>query len=299
MNNKNKHVEHGMGNPVATQAAKETAKVAGMAAAKTARILQITDTHLYSRPGETLVGMDCDEGLQDVLELVRARELASTEPPACVLFTGDASQDNSPASYQRLELLLGSLGLPQYWIPGNHDELAQMQAAIGHDNACFQTSIALGNWRIVQLNSSVAGKVHGRLADQALAGLRAEFEAAGEDHVLVTLHHNPVPVQAAWLQQHALQNPGALFAEIDAEPRVRAVIFGHIHHDLSVLRNGVQYLGAPSTCVQFHPASREFALDDLNPGYRWLDLFADGSLATGVNRVVGKQYDIDFSGIGY
>lgn len=266
---------------------------------RVARILQITDTHLFSQPGETLVGMDCDESLQDVLDLVRERELAGPQLPACILFTGDASQDNSLASYQRLELLLGSLGLPQYWIPGNHDELEQMGMAIGHDNPCFNTAITLGNWRILLLNSSVKGKVHGRLAEAALDGLRDAFRAAPEANLLVSLHHNPVPVQAAWLQQHALQNPEALFAVLDAEPRVRAVLFGHIHHELSTVRDGVRFLGSPSTCVQFHPSSKDFALDVLNPGYRWLDLFADGTLETGVGRVEGKQYDIDFSGIGY
>lgn len=263
------------------------------------RILQITDTHLFEHTGGKLVGLNCDESLNDVLELARRRELAAGTAPACVLFTGDASQDNSLASYQRLEKLLGSLGLPQYWIPGNHDELAAMHAAVGSDNPCFRNSIALGDWRVLQLNSSVPGKVHGLLNAGMLDWLRESFRSATEAHLLVTLHHNPVPVEAAWLQHHALQNPQELFELLDTEPRVRGVVFGHIHHELSVVRNGVHYLGSPSTCVQFHPSSHDFALDVLNPGYRWLELHADGTLETGINRVEGKRYDIDFSGIGY
>lgn len=263
------------------------------------RILQVTDTHLYEHAGGKLVGMNCDEGLKDVLELARQREQAAGSSPACVLFTGDASQDNSLASYRRLEKQLASLGVPQYWIPGNHDELAAMHAAVGRDNACFRNSIALGDWRILQLNSSVPGQVHGRLAETMLDWLRDAFRSATEAHLLVTLHHNPVPVAATWLQKHALQNPQDLFDLLDVEPRVRAVLFGHIHHELSTTRKGVNYLGSPSTCVQFHPSSHDFALDALNPGYRWLDLHADGTLETGINRVEGKRYDIDFSGIGY
>jgi Icc protein len=117
--------------------------------------------------------------------------------------------------------------------------------------------------------------------------------------VLVCLHHNPVPVAAAWLQVHALKNPDELFAVLDADPRIRAVLFGHIHHELNIERNGVRYLGSPSTCVQFHPTSEDFALDALNPGYRWLDLHPDGTFHTGITRVTGKSYDVDFSGIGY
>ena len=263
------------------------------------RILQVTDTHLFSHPEGTLVGMNCDEGLRDVLDLVRQRELTAATPPALLLFTGDASQDNSPASYQRLDALLGSLPLPHYWIPGNHDELALMKAAVGTDNACFRSSIGVGNWRIILLNSSVAGKVHGCLADAELARLRAAMQEAEEEHLLIALHHNPVPVAAEWLQRHALQNPEALFAELDVQPKVRAVIFGHIHHELRVSRKGVTILGSPSTCVQFHPSSRDFALDDLNPGYRWLALYPDGRLQTGVHRVEGKRSALDFSGVGY
>jgi 3',5'-cyclic-AMP phosphodiesterase len=263
--------------------------------AKAVRILQVTDAHLYNTPDQTLVGMNCDESLQDVLELIRSGEPAAE----FLLFTGDASQDSSSASYQRLELLLSSLGLPQAWIPGNHDELQQMQDAIGRDNPCFGNSLALGNWRIILLNSSVPGQVHGRLAPTELDFLRRQLQECQEAHILVCLHHNPVPVAAQWLQQHALKNPEDLFVLLDTDPRVRAVVFGHIHHELKQERNGVLYLGAPSTCVQFHPASKEFALDTSNPGYRWLELSADGGLETGINRVVGKVYKVDYSGVGY
>ena len=54
-----------------------------------------------------------------------------------------------------------------------------------------------------------------------------------------------------------------------------------------------------STCIQFHPDSFDFVLDTVNPGYRWLDLNADGTLKTGVSRVKNKRYAVDFSGIGY
>jgi Icc protein len=61
----------------------------------------------------------------------------------------------------------------------------------------------------------------------------------------------------------------------------------------------VLYLGSPSTCIQFHPVSHEFKLDDCNPGYRWLELATNGELRTGIKRVADKHYQIDFTGIGY
>lgn len=262
---------------------------------KGTRLVQVTDTHLFADAEGVLVGMNCDEGLRDVLALVRKHE----PDAAALLFTGDASQDNSRESYERLEAALSSLGLPQYWIPGNHDELPLLQAVVGPRHPCGHATFAQGNWRIIMLDSSVPDQVYGRLSSAELGFLRDSLATSSEPHVMVCLHHNPVPVAAAWLQRHCLKNPEDLFVVLDAEPRVRIVLFGHIHHELDQRRHGVRYLGSPSTCVQFHPSSADFALDDLNPGYRWLDLMPDGSVNTGVRRVEGKRYEVDFSGIGY
>lgn len=262
---------------------------------KVFRLVQVTDTHLYADTSHVLVGMNCEQGLRDVLDLVQQKE----ERIAGVLLTGDASQDNSTASYQRLHKSLSKLGARQYWIPGNHDELRAMQKALGPDNRCFEKTITFGNWLVVMLASNVVGAVHGMLKKSELDFLESTLKTAKAEHVLVCLHHNPVPVKAAWLQHHALQNPQDLFAILDKYPTVRAVLFGHIHHELKASRNGVRYFGSPSTCIQFHPSSEEFALDRRNPGYRWLELHSDGTLKTGVHRVRNKRYSVDFSGIGY
>ena len=65
------------------------------------------------------------------------------------------------------------------------------------------------------------------------------------------------------------------------EPRLRGVVFGHIHQASQQLFDGRPLLGSPSTCFQFLPDADEFALDDRPPGYRWLKLYDDGSIATG------------------
>lgn len=259
------------------------------------RLVQVTDTHLYADTRDVLVGMNCEEGMRDVVDLVHREE----GPLAAVLCTGDISQDNSSASYQRFAAAVATLGAPQYWIAGNHDEIPKMKAALGTDNPCFTRAFNVPGWRIILLNSNVVGQVHGRLEHSELEFLAAELEAAQGQSVLVCLHHNCVPVNAAWLQVHALQNSEALFAVLDRFTHVKAVLFGHIHHELVHERRQVLYLGSPSTSIQFHPFSSDFKLDDCNPGYRWLELFNDGELRTGIKRVTGKRYQVDFLGIGY
>jgi len=96
-----------------------------------------------------------------------------------------------------------------------------------------------------------------------------------------------------------LRNADELFAVLDAYPQVRAVLWGHIHQEFDQLRNGVRLLASPSTCVQFAPGSEEFQVDQEAPGYRWLRLHADGQLETGVSRVTGIPFEVDYSVKGY
>jgi len=259
------------------------------------RVVQITDTHLFADPSKTLLGMNCEQGLRDVL----AEVTRTDDAIAALLMTGDASQDGSERSYQRLYELLQAVGARQYWIPGNHDESRVMAQALGATNGCFERTGVVGNWQVVLLASNVAEAVHGFLSPAELERLDTALRNSRAEHVLVCLHHNPVPVAATWLQRHALQNPQDLFAVLDRHPRVKLVLFGHIHHELRAVRGAVTYLGAPSTCVQFHPRHADFALDRRNPGFRWVDLHADGTFVTGVRRVRHKHYSVDFSGTGY
>jgi len=44
----------------------------------------------------------------------------------------------------------------------------------------------------------------------------------------------------------------------------------------------VRILGTPSTCAQFLPRARTFAVDSLPPAWRTLELHADGRVVTDV-----------------
>jgi Icc protein len=94
-----------------------------------------------------------------------------------------------------------------------------------------------------------------------------------------------------------LQNSEDLFAVLDRHPQVKLVIFGHIHQNFQQQRQDVEYLGTPSTCVQFEPQSSNFSLDNMQPGFRLLDLYPDGTWKTQVERVVyGHQLDLAATG---
>lgn len=257
-------------------------------------LVQLTDSHLFAEADGHLLGMDTADSLGRVVE----RVLAEQPRVDLVLASGDLSQDGSLASYQRFAALTAPIAAPARWVSGNHDEPRILQqACAGTDRLEMVTD--LGDWRLVLLDSSIPGSVPGQLDAGQLEQLDAALETAGERHVLLSFHHHPVAVGCNWLDPIGLRNPEALFAVIDRYPNLRCILWGHVHQEIDSLRNGVRLLASPSTCVQFAPGSEEFQVSSEAPGYRWLRLYPDGALETGVSRVSGIDFVVDYSIKGY
>ena len=64
-------------------------------------------------------------------------------------------------------------------------------------------AVDLGLWRVVLLDSTIPGSAAGRLSAQSLASLESALAAARQRHVLVCLHHHPVPMASRWLGDEA------------------------------------------------------------------------------------------------
>lgn len=244
-------------------------------------IAQITDTHLFADADQQLKGMATAASLAAVLQQVAQLQ----SPPEVLLLTGDLSQDETPESYQRLRDLVAPLHIPAYWLPGNHDQPALMEAWLHEPPLSSAKQFEADGWMVVLLDSILPGRVEGWVTAETLAWLEAALAAAGDRPVLVALHHPPMSIGSAWMDEMDLQNPEDLFAVIDRYPTVKLVIFGHIHQAFEAERNGVWYFGCPSTSVQFKPLSREFAVGEEMPGFRLIELLPDGQFATQVVRV--------------
>jgi Icc protein len=142
--------------------------------------------------------------------------------------------------------------------------------------------VRMGSWSIVLLNTFLTGEDAGGLGEARLDGLRAALEANADQHVLICMHHHPLPMGSAWLDGVALRDAQPFLEVVDAHASIRAVVCGHVHQASDHDRNGVRFLSAPSTCAQFLPRSDFFALDGRPPGLRWLTLAPDGTVATEV-----------------
>jgi len=254
-------------------------------------LVQITDLHLPEAEGSLVAGRDPDRGLREVLQALAGGLQLS---PNLILATGDIADTGTRAAYVRFQRYMSALAAPVFGLPGNHDQPAVLfDVWRGHLPQWIDTPA----WRIVMLDSTLAGKDAGRLGPERLSGLRTALESA-PNYILVVLHHHPVPVCSPWLDRHMLQDAGALFECLEGHDRVRAVLCGHVHqeqdgwyHPAGEMQRPIRVLASPSTAFQFAPRTREYVLDAAGPAYRWLLLHPDGSLDTAVEYLGGHCAD--------
>ena len=244
------------------------------------KVIQITDTHIRARPGSRLWGVDVDQSLNAVLDHVRK----VCWPADLILLTGDLVQDEGAAAYQRLLEFMQPLQVPVYCLPGNHDDPTIMLETLTSGQVRYQRHVLQGAWQFIFLDSSLRGTPAGHLGDAELRYLDDALGAYPEQHAMVCLHHHPVTVNTPWLDTMVVDNSDEFFAVLRRHSQVRAVIWGHIHQTFARKYHEMQLFATPSTCVQFKPGSVDAQDDDISPGYRWFELYPDGSLLTKVER---------------
>jgi Icc protein len=241
------------------------------------RLLQFTDTHLYGSAMEALRGVQTLPALKRALACARMRDW----PVDAMLVTGDIVQDD-PAGYPHFHKLFAEFGVPVLCLPGNHDDPQAMRRELSGKPFVLGGSVDMGAWRIILLDSCVAGSAGGRLSAAALAELDRALASAPAKHALVCLHHHPVPMSSRWLDQVGLENADDFFAVLDKHRNVRGIVWGHVHQAFDALRGNVRLLATPSTCAQFLPRAEQFEVDARPPAYRTFELRADGTFVSEV-----------------
>lgn len=262
------------------------------------QLVQITDTHLYGNATGTLLKMNTHHSFEQVLKTVQDHE----DSIDLILATGDIAQDATPEAYKSFTSSITDLEAPFRWIPGNHDN-ASVMTKMANGTRANEKTVRINNWLILLLDTSIMGQVHGRLNPEELDFLRDNIEESNSDktidHVLVCLHHNPVQGNAGWMKDIGLHNKDQFWKLLNKSEKTRCIVYGHVHQELDFVHQGIRCLCTPSTCIQFKPNVVNFALDQVNPGYRTLQLHGDGSIESQVYRVEGKEFEVDFNSAGY
>lgn len=245
------------------------------------RIIQFTDCHILGTEGAQLRGMDTRRSF----EAVMAAALRENGRADLILATGDLAEDGSAEAYRYLVEQFTAAGLPTFWLPGNHDDSNSMRAHFAGGPVHGARQVLSRNWLILLLDSTIAGQVQGRVAEAELDFMDAALHRHAGRHALVCLHHQALETGSAWLDAKGLDNAAELRRRLAEHANVRGVLWGHVHQASQQRLDGIEWMSTPSTCMQFKPGSREFALDDQPPGYRYLALGADGSIQSAVQRL--------------
>ncbi len=221
-----------------------------------------------------LRGTVTQESLQRVLDHYHAGDWRADR----ALITGDLIQDDSAEAYERFKNLLLPLNIRMHCVPGNHDVRDLMRPVCSRPPFSYCAREEVGDWLLVGLDSCVAGDAGGEVSLDEIERFENIASESQARHILVALHHPPVPMGSAWLDTVKLKNGDELLRRLQQVGRVRLLVFGHVHQAYDGEHCGIRVLGTPSTCRQFKPGSDAFDVDERPPAYRRIELSADGSI---------------------
>lgn len=241
-------------------------------------LVQLSDCHLLADPAGTKREVPVLDNLKRVIA-----HIGATTTPDVLLVTGDIAHDGSAAAYGHFRQALASVNCALRVLPGNRDQPATMQETLG--DWCDPVLDLGEHWRVVMLDSTVPQARHGHLSGQQFALLDEAVATAGERHILVAMHHNPVVDMGDSLDTAMLGNARILLTHMTAWPQARVLLWGHIHRAYDCRVDSMRLLAAPATSFQYTVRDGAYEIDPIDPGYRWIKLYSDGSIATGVRRV--------------
>ncbi len=248
------------------------------------KLLQLSDLHLRASPSDRYRSAAIEKQLLAILVHIR-QEHADAD---ALILSGDISQDAGEPAYSRLAGYLAQLGIPWYWVPGNHDDQAALQRVWG---APVRVLDAQG-WQLLLLNSTHQpdGRGSGCLGARELGWLEQRLRDINSNTpVGLVVHHNPLPTGSGWQDAIGLGDAESFWRLLKRFPAVRLVLHGHLHQAWDQQHNNVRVLCCPSTAVQFRKTTMSPETEQepgiAEPGYRWLSLHSDGALSTGVERL--------------
>ncbi len=240
-----------------------------------ATIVQLSDLHLYQNRDGLLAGVPTWNTFESVLADVQRRHGTLDY----LVLTGDLAQDEALATYFMLREALAAWAGRYRIIPGNHDDREMLREAFPdlfpRDAGTLNFVVHTGGWKIIGLDSHIPGEVRGCVDGAQLEWLKRELEQSASAPALLFVHHPPVPIDVAWIDELGLEQAAGLVQMVEATPAVKVVCAGHVHQEFSGRIGEAAMYTTPSTCVQFG-ARAEKSFDTKMAGYRSFTLTADG-----------------------
>lgn len=230
------------------------------------KLIQITDLHLRGR-GELVCGLDPAAHLAKAIADIN-RHHADAD---LVVFTGDLSDDGSLASYHLLADIIAPLVPPARLLLGNHDARLAFSSVFPSTltvGGFVQSSMDIGGYRLVFLDTLDEGSVAGRLCERRLGWLDGCLAEASIP-ALVFMHHPPFNIGMPPLDGVKLDDPQAFADVIGRHGNTRHIFAGHVHRLSSGTWNGIAFSTGRGTNHQTAPlfGAKDFAVGFETPAY--------------------------------
>ncbi len=264
--------------------------------------IQITDHHLTAHESVLLHGFSTNYAFSAAIRHIAAH--AAEIAPSFIVSTGDLGETDPPGAYRAAAQILrarvggaiapgpikvsldGSVELPMYFMPGNHDDLEAMFSMLfpGGDGSappfagphrmdrCFESNEV----RFVCVDWGRADKAHS--VPVTFDFLSAALQD-GAPAVILT-HHQVAPTGAAWLDRF-IADDVARFWDIVRGKNVLGVLSGHVHMTTETEVEGIPVCTLRGTGFQFARQARPLLTLE-SPHYRVVTI--DGGKMT--SRVV-------------
>lgn len=239
---------------------------------KTAKILQITDTHLDENL--TTHGHNVYEKLSIVFQ-----QTIEKEDFDLIIFSGDISDKGSLKAYQWLAQKTKDFQDKIIWMAGNHDNVHNMKQTL---NFPFRVNLE-ENKLNYQLNLAGLNILCLDTSEKSLSDTQINWLIDSTDeHTITFIHHPPLLCGSAFMDNnYSLQNWSTLTEKLLAIPKKTFRFFcGHYHQDSYFLKNNIQVFLTPSTMFQIDRYQPHFQISHTQSGYRIIEVYEDKSLKT-------------------
>ena len=241
-------------------------------------LIQITDPHLTENKKTKVKAWATHESFEKIVAFIE-----KNESPDFIVVTGDISNDGSKKSYIAYQKGIERFKKPVYTILGNHDNHKNFQTVFGIKFQSVEKIILSETWLMISIDSTSKNKESGYITKQQMYSLRKLIKNNKDKNIVIFLHHQPIKM-GFWIDQVGLKNSDNFNASIANQSNIKAVVWGHVHHESENSLGSIKMLSTPSTCYQFCGNAQK--PDTNKPGYRKINLLKSGKIETKVVRIV-------------
>lgn len=230
-------------------------------------LAQLSDPHIR-------LGDDApDRALAAAVAAVAALDPA----PDAVLVSGDLADTGDPREYARVRELLSPLPMPYHVLPGNHDDVGELEKVFGP----AEYAVDAGDLRLVSIDSTIpGGPGDGRIP---LDRLERQFDSTTP--TIVAMHHAPLVTGVAAMDALGVprEDREGLAALLRQHLEVKRIVTGHLHRTIVGAVGGVPIFTCPGVHLQLALDFKGGEIDsnDDPPGYA-VHLLEDGEVTSHV-----------------